>query len=821
MLKNQIVSIAIAVALACTVILASSVSAQCEPTWIPTFGSEPGVNGTVRALAVFDDGAGDGPALYAGGHFTTAGGVTVNGVAKWDGAEWSALGVGVIGGVSALAVFDDGAGGGPALYAGGDFVTAGGATVNRIAKWDGATWSALGDGMSSTVWSLTVFDDGSGSGPALYAGGVFATAGGVTVNRIARWDGAAWSGVGSGMDSRVAALTVFDDGSGGGPSLYAGGWFTTAGGMTVNHIARWDGAQWSSLGSGISGRVEALTVFDDLSGGGPALYAGGDFTTAGGAAASRIAKWDGAAWSSLGSGISSTVYALAVFDDGSGSSASLYAGGDFTTAGGAPAERIAKWDGAAWSALDGGMVNGSVLALTVFDAGSRTGPAMCAGGDFPTIGGLGAKHIAKWDGGAWSALGSAIGGDPDPRVYSLITFDDGSGDGPALYAGGSFTTAGGVSASRIARWDGFAWSALGSGLSNAVSSLAVFDDGSGGGPALYAGGQFGGSIAKWDGALWSSFGGGMSPVRALAVFDDGSGPALYAGGQFSSAGGISASRIAKWDGAAWSPLGLGMDDYVNALTVFDDGSGGGPALYAGGEFSTAGGVIANHIAKWDGSAWSRLDSGMGGGTVFSLDVRALAVFDDGSGGGPALYAGGDFTVAGGVPAHHIAKWDGTAWSALGSGMNERVWTLTVFDDGSGGGPALYACGGFTVAGGVEANRIAKWDGAAWSALGEGMQEFVYAMTAFVGGRAGGPVLYAGGQFTMAGGVSAHRIAKWGCESAPCYADCDLSGALDFFDFLCFQNFFAAGEPEADCDESGELDFFDFLCFQNAFAAGCE
>jgi hypothetical protein len=54
----------------------------------------------------------------------------------------------------------------------------------------------------------------------------------------------------------------------------------------------------------------------------------------------------------------------------------------------------------------------------------------------------------------------------------------------------------------------------------------------------------------------------------------------------------------------------------------------------------------------------------------------------------------------------------------------------------------------------------------------------------------------------------------------CAADCDGSGGLDFFDFLCFQNLFAAGDPAADCDGSGELDLFDFLCFQNEFAAGC-
>ncbi len=58
------------------------------------------------------------------------------------------------------------------------------------------------------------------------------------------------------------------------------------------------------------------------------------------------------------------------------------------------------------------------------------------------------------------------------------------------------------------------------------------------------------------------------------------------------------------------------------------------------------------------------------------------------------------------------------------------------------------------------------------------------------------------------------------DPVACYADCDSSGELDFFDFLCFQNLFGATDPASDCDGSGTLDFFDFLCFQNAFAAGC-
>ena len=195
-------------------------------------------------------------------------------------------------------------------------------------------------------------------------------------------------------------------------------------------------------------------------------------------------------------------------------------------------------------------------------------------------------------------------------------------------------------------------------------------------------------------------------VRTLTVFDDGTGPALYAGGGFATAGGVFVSSIARWDGVSWSPLGSGMDGTVRSLAVFDDGTG--PALYAGGGFATAGGVTVNHIARWDGVSWSAVGSGMSGGGA-ATTVRSLAVFDDGT--GPALYAGGRFTAAGGVAANRIARWDGTSWSPLGNGVTggslvPTVSALTVFDDGTG--PALYAGGVFTAAGGVAANYIATW-----------------------------------------------------------------------------------------------------------------
>ncbi len=101
-----------------------------------------------------------------------------------------------------------------------------------------------------------------------------------------------WAPTGTGVILPVYNLTVFDDGTG--PALYVGGRLTTAGGVSTNGIAKWDGASWSSLGSGIGGlgiqtNVRALTVFDE--GTGPALYAGGDFTVAGGVSANFIAMW--------------------------------------------------------------------------------------------------------------------------------------------------------------------------------------------------------------------------------------------------------------------------------------------------------------------------------------------------------------------------------------------------------------------------------------------------------------------------------------------------------------------------------------------------
>ena len=193
--------------------------------------------------------------------------------------------------------------------------------------------------------------------------------------------------------------------------------------------------------------------------------------------------------------------------------------------------------------------------------------------------------------------------------------------------------------------------------------------------------------------------------------------------------------------------GAGSTNYgVRAIVIDFSGN-----VYVGGVFTTIVGISAKSIAKWDGSTWSAHGSGMNN-TVSTITVI-----------GSDVYAGGIFTSAGGVSANGIAKWNGSTWSALGSGLVGNVYAISV------SGSDVYVGGSFTSAGGVSANNIAKWDGSTWFALSSGMNNGVYAITV------SGSDVYAWGVFGTAGGVSANRIAKWNGSTWSALG----SGANDF------------------------------------------
>ena len=360
------------------------------------------------------------------------------------------------------------------LIAAGFFTVAGGVPARYIAKWDGTSWSALGGGTNHTVNALAMIGD------SLFAGGGFTIAGEVSANYVAKWDGHSWSALGAGKDSPVFALAV--DGN----NLYVGG-----GGLhrlsvvclRSLHVGR--GASWSVLGGSLeSGDAHSATVLS-LAVIGDDLYAGGDFISAGSVYACNIAKWNGKSWEPLGYGAQFPsdelpgVKALAV------SGNDLFVGGAFRRVDLVNASCIAKWNGASWSALSGGIGAGeSVLSLAV------SGSDIYLGGSFESVGGISALNVAKWDGASWSALGSGIYG----PVHALAV------SGTDVFAAGEFNRAGGAEANNIAKWDGSKWSALGRGVNRFALALAV------------------------------------------------SGSDLYVGGAFMNAGELNANRIAKWDG---------------------------------------------------------------------------------------------------------------------------------------------------------------------------------------------------------------------------------------------------------------------------------
>lgn len=359
-----------------------------------------------------------------------------------------------------------------------------------------------------------------------------------------------------------------------------------------------------------------------------------------------------------------------------------------------------------WTALDGGG-NGSVIAITSFDDGSGAGPALYAAGDFTSMGGVsGTKHIARWNGSTWTSLAGGV----NDGVFALLAIDAGTPGGPALYAGGYFTQAGGRPASRVARWNGSEWSAVGSGLNGAVLALASFQGG------IYAGGQFsgpGGSawgtslsrLARWNGSTWASVGGGVNgPVWALAGVESNAfgSPRLFVGGEFTVAGGgTSANRVAAWNGQ-WSALGSGTTGWVRALAVVDHGPLGGVGLYAGGQFNSAGhSANTRNLARWNGAWWSSIGGANG-------MVRALAGIDSGSTGGPALLAGGEFSGIGGVPASRVARSNGLSWSALDAGVNGSVRALAAASELFGDPSAVFAGGNFSATGPMPLRFIGRW-----------------------------------------------------------------------------------------------------------------
>ena len=285
-----------------------------------------GFNGQVLAIAI-DEVRGR---VYFGGAFTTANGVTVNRIGYWNGSTFVAMDAGTNNIVNAIAIAPNGD-----VWVGGSFTTvgSGAAACKGLARWNlsAGTWTAFNPSTASfnSVNALAIDVNG-----LVYIGGSFTDWNGAAAGDfLVSYDGSTYGNTPT-LNNTVYALAVGIDGT----TIYAGGDFTT----TPTRIGSWNGSTWTTLGSGADGRVSSLAV--DAAGN---LYVGGLFTST--PVSSEIAKWNGSAWSALGSGISGgTCYVIHIGPDGR-----LWAGGDFTSAGGLSiADRMAVWNGSTWTHPD-------------------------------------------------------------------------------------------------------------------------------------------------------------------------------------------------------------------------------------------------------------------------------------------------------------------------------------------------------------------------------------------------------------------------------------------------------------------------------------
>jgi len=544
-------------------------------------GSGLGTPGTssARALAI------QGSLIYAGGFFTNSGPQLITNIAVWNGTNWSGVGGGIN---SAFSEVFGLAFNGSDLYAGGGFTQAGSTVATNIAKWDGSTWSAVDGGLVGTyVTSLAAFNG------SVCAVGAFTNAGGLKVTNFAVWNGSSWSGANGGVSATGYRVL------GNGTNVYVGGIFLAAGNKLMNGITSWDGANWSPIGTPdqINGVSSAPRTFASD---GTNLYAGGAFFWVGQTNANQIARFDGTNWSPLGSGFPSSsgpLYSIAVSNN------NVYVGGLFTSAGGVSAQDIAQWDGTNWYPLGGGP-GGVVASVAIRSDGIYAAGAPYNGSVY------GSPFFERWDGASWQSAYTINTNDTFFALYfndPLIGMDAVAFQGTNIYIGGHFsitwhdpTITLETNCMNIMYFDGTYARIVGTGLDSNVVSMAVL------GTNLYVAGNFANAggvpanrIAVWNGNNWAGVGGGVvgsGTVFALAAI----GNNLYAGGSFTNLGGTPFTHIARWDGTNWSALGSGTYYPGSSIGSVNALGAVGPNLYVGGNFRKTGDKNSFNIARWNG-----------------------------------------------------------------------------------------------------------------------------------------------------------------------------------------------------------------------------
>ena len=640
-------------ALIASLLLISNAFAQLPQNWSPNFPVATTV-GSINAIAETAD------AYYVGGSFSKLAGVAVQGIARVDKTTGTVtpLGAGLTGGtlmVNAVAVM------GGDVYIGGTFTAVDGVAASRVAKWNGSAWSALGSGANGTVNAMAVL------GSELFIGGTFTSVGGVALTaRLAKWDGTSWLAVGAGFNTTSVPT--------GGLAVAGSALFVGRG----TQVQKWDGSAWSNVGPTTTS-IGGIATQDGIN-----VYVVGGTT---------CRHWDGSTWVTLKD-----------FDEVATEVAMLgsdvYVGGQFTN-------YLERWDGSAWHTV------GSTGVSDYLTMVMQVGSAVFISGQFTVTDGVKTPKLARWSGSAWSSIFEDLDGGLNGEGYSIVELNG------KIYVSGAFTTAGNIAANHVACYDKTTntWSALpGSQGGNLITHNGE----------LYAyywvdepAPPYHFNVVKWTGTSWITIGTleGISMGTPASI-----GGALYVVGNFSSVNSTPINHIAKWNGTSWSDAGAGIT--LNADSMVQSICQVGSQLYAStfnNELVGMDWIQSSHILQWNGSAWVTHTS-----NINPLVQTMIAMGND-------LVIGGYFDSINGVPCtNHVARWNGTTWSALGTGVNGSVNVLK------------YTHGLLYAGTQVDYEFLREWNGSTWEEVGGGPNNDVWDIAVL------GDELFITGSFTEVG-----------------------------------------------------------------------
>lgn len=552
----------------------SGIYEQVGTTWNPLGTVSSGYVVTVAPLA--------NGSLIASLHDNFYG----NSVIRLNGGIWSNIGPQANGIVTSLLEMPNGdiVAGGRTFLSVAPF-NAFGATVSpRLARWNGTAWTTIGT--NGDVASLQAMANGD-----LVVNGYFDTVAGVTAPRSARWNGTTWQPIVAVNNGAATAsvATCCEIGNG----LAIGGAFRMVAGVPAQNVAIPLASGWGAIAPGTDGFDGQVHAIATLPQGG--CVVGGEFGSVGNLIAPGIARWNGTAWAPLGAGTDGPVLAVTALPNGE-----VVAGGGFSTAGGVPAAGVARWDGAVWHDLPGAPFTTPVARLATMP----NGDVIAAD----------AQRLAQWDGTSWRTLGPGVN-----TVNSLVVRNG------QLFAAGSFSG----NPATVALWNGTNWSHFLAPISGA-GGVALMPNGD-----LVActqsllGMMLVMNPMRWDGTAWTGFGSYLLAARFLTATPDGDVVATSFGSTL------------RWNGQTWTPLAA-ANRAVETLVAMPDGT-----MLAGGSFTSLAGRPAGNFARL-ASNCPALASVIGSGCVGSAGPLTLTPTS-------LPWFGGEFrAVASGLPAQSLA-----------------------------------------------------------------------------------------------------------------------------------------------------------------------